>query len=89
MIQSNLQRVIVGSALVIATTALIPIARQTLRPVVRDLSKQMKYFIVSAKEGLEDMAAEVKFERMKKQMSQDMLIDCDVEIEEQTGRIFH
>ncbi|MDQ0247050.1 putative neutral ceramidase superfamily lipid hydrolase [Bacillus fengqiuensis] len=89
MIQSNLQRVIVGSALVIATTALIPIARQTLRPVVRDLSKQMKYFLVSAKEGLEDMAAEVKFERMKKQMSQDMLIDCDVEIEEQTGRIFH
>lgn len=89
MIQSNLQRVIVGSALVIATTALIPIARQTLRPVMRDLSKQMKYFLVSAKEGLEDMAAEVKFERMKKQMSQDMLIDCDVEIEEPPEPIFH
>lgn len=89
MIQTNLQRVIVGSVLVIATTALIPIARQTLRPMVKDLSKQMKFFLVSAKEGIEDMAAEVKFERMKKQLDQDVLIDCDVEIEEQTGRIFH
>ncbi|MBP0725324.1 hypothetical protein J5Y03_08985 [Bacillus sp. RG28] len=88
MIQRNVQRVIVGSALLIASTAIIPIARKTLRPVMGDLSRQMKYFIVSAKEGLEDMVAEVKFERMKKQLDKDMSIeyvDSEAEVSE---RIF-
>jgi hypothetical protein len=88
MIQRNLQRAIVGSALLIASTALIPIARRTLRPVIGDLSRQMKYLIVSGKEGLEDMVAEVKFERMKKQLDKEMSIeyvDSEVEVSE---RIF-
>jgi hypothetical protein len=65
MIQRGLQRVIVGSALAIATSALVPIAKQTLKPIVGNLSKQMKHFLVSTKEGIEDMIAEVKFERIK------------------------
>lgn len=82
MIERGLQRVIVSSALIIASAALIPIAKKTLRPVVRDLSRNMRYLLVSTKEGLEDMVAEVKFERMKKQLNKDMLIDYDGEIEE-------
>jgi hypothetical protein len=82
MIERGLQRVIVGSAIIIASTALLPIAKQTLRPVVRGLSKNMRYLIVSTKEGIEDIVAEVKFERMKKQMDKDMLIEYDGEIEE-------
>jgi predicted neutral ceramidase superfamily lipid hydrolase len=88
-VQRGLQRVIVGSALVIASTVILPIARETLRPIVRDLSKQMKYLLVSTKEGIEDIVAEVKFERMKKQLDKDMVIDCEVIIEEpERERIF-
>ncbi|MDD1515352.1 DUF5132 domain-containing protein [Priestia megaterium] len=88
MMKIGLQRVIVGSALVIASTALLPIAKQTLRPIVRDVSKNMKYMLVCTKEGIEDMVAEVKFERMKKQLNKDMLIDYDGEIEEVKESIF-
>ncbi|TYR80254.1 hypothetical protein FZC66_14090 [Priestia megaterium] len=70
-----LRRVIVGSALIVASTAIIPVARKTLRPVLYDLSKQMKYFVVSAKEELEDIVAEVKFERMQKQLDRELSID--------------
>jgi hypothetical protein len=88
-VQRGLQRLIVGSALIIASTVILPIARETLRPIMRDLSKQMKYLLVSTKEGVEDIVAEVKFERMKKQLDKDMVIDCEVIIEEpQRERIF-
>jgi predicted neutral ceramidase superfamily lipid hydrolase len=88
-VQRGLQRLIVGSALVIASTVILPIARETLRPIMRDLSKQMKYLLVSTKEGIEDIVAEVKFERMKKQLDKEMVIDCDVIIEEpERERIF-
>jgi hypothetical protein len=82
MIERGLQKVIVGSALIIASATLLPIAKQTLRPVVRDLSRNMRYLLVSTKEGIEDIVAEVKFERMKKQLDKDMLIEYDGEIEE-------
>jgi predicted neutral ceramidase superfamily lipid hydrolase len=88
-VQRGLQRLIVGSALVIASTVILPIARETLRPIMKDLSKQMKYLLVSTKEGIEDIVAEVKFERMKKQLDKDMVIDCEVIIEEpERERIF-
>ncbi|PAQ14050.1 hypothetical protein CD798_12250 [Bacillaceae bacterium SAOS 7] len=69
------QRVIVGSALIIASTAIIPVARKTLRPMMYDFSKQMKYLVVSAKEELEDIVAEVKFDRMQKHLERDVCID--------------
>ncbi|WP_416825269.1 DUF5132 domain-containing protein [Ectobacillus polymachus] len=78
MVEKYVHRVIVGSALLLAATAVIPIAKKTLRPIVRDLSKQTKYWIVSAKEGVEDIVAEVKFERMKKRLDQQNVIECDV-----------
>ncbi|WP_028401805.1 hypothetical protein [Ectobacillus panaciterrae] len=88
MVHSSLQRVIVGSALVIATSAILPIAKQVLRPVARDVSRQMKFFLVSAKEGIEDVVAEVKFERMKAQLDKDTFIDCEVEVVDRSEAIF-
>ena len=35
----------------------------------------MKYLAVSTKEGIEDIVAEVKFERMRKSLDKDMYID--------------
>ena len=35
----------------------------------------MKYLAVSTKEGLEDLVAEVKFERMRKSLDKDIFID--------------
>ncbi|PLR78735.1 DUF5132 domain-containing protein [Bacillus sp. V3-13] len=84
MFEKNMQRIVVGSALAIATTALLPVVKNTLRPIVLDLTRQMKYLIVSAKEGIEDMAAEVKFERIKKSLDKELFIDGEVyEVEHQ------
>ncbi|WP_338752284.1 hypothetical protein [Bacillus sp. FJAT-52991] len=83
------QRVIVGSALIIASTAIIPVARKTLRPMLYDFSKQMKYLVVSAKEELEDIVAEVKFDRMQKYLERDMCIDGHAyEVEDSEQSIF-
>lgn len=89
MIQRNLQTVIVGSALIFAVTAVLPIAKATLRPIVRDLSKQMKYLLVSTKDEIEDIVAEVKFERMKKHLNQELSIDYDLFEEDTQSQILH
>ena len=90
MIQRNLQSVIVGTALVIAATAVLPIAKATLRPIVRDLSKHMKYLFVTTKDGIEDIVAEVKFERIKKHLDQELLVDYELfEEENSQSQILH
>jgi len=85
MFQRSLQKVIVGSAVAFATATLLPIAKETLKPVIGQISRQMKYYIVSAKEGIEDIVAEVKFERMKKHLNQEsqMVIDYEEILQEQ------
>ncbi len=75
MIRRNIQGILVGSALAIVTTALYPVIKDTLRPLAYDLRRQMKYLAVSTKEGIEDMVAEVKFERMRKSLDKEMFID--------------
>jgi hypothetical protein len=89
MFQRSFQRIIVGTAVVIAAATIVPIARETLKPVIGQLSRQMKFYIVSAKEGIEDLVAEVKFERMKKFIDQDrtMVIDYKEFIEEQNEKV--
>jgi hypothetical protein len=89
MIERNLQRIIIGSALALATTALLPVVKKTLRPIMVDLSKQMRYLIVATKEEIEDMAAEVKFERMRKSLDKEIFIDSEVYEVENQNRIFH
>jgi hypothetical protein len=89
MIERNLQRIVIGSALALATTALMPVIKKTLRPIMLDLSKQMRYLIVATKEEIEDMAAEVKFERMRKSLDKEIFIDSEVYEVENQNRIFH
>ena len=89
MIERNLQRIVIGSALALATTALLPVIKKTLRPIMLDLSKQMRYLIVATKEEIEDMAAEVKFERMRKSLDKEIFIDSEVYEVENQNRVFH
>jgi hypothetical protein len=89
MIERNLQRIVIGSALALATTALLPVIKKTLQPIMLDLSKQMRYLIVATKEEIEDMAAEVKFERMRKSLDKEIFIDSEVYEVENQNRIFH
>jgi len=49
----------------------------------------MRYLIVATKEEIEDMAAEVKFERMRKSLDKEIFIDSEVYEVENQNRIFH
>jgi hypothetical protein len=84
----NIQRVVVGSAIAIVSTALFPVIKETLRPIARDLTRQMKYFVVITKEGIEDLAAEVKFERLRKSLDKDIFIESEGVETEHQNRIF-
>ena len=88
MIRRNLQGFVVGSALAIVTTALFPVIKETLRPIARDLTRQMKYFVVITKEGIEDLAAEVKFERIRKSLDKDIFVESESVETEHHNRIF-
>lgn len=88
MFRRNLQGFVVGSALAIVTTALYPVIKETLRPIARDLTRQMKYFVVVTKEGIEDLAAEVKFERIRKSLDKEIAIEGDNPESEHHSRIF-
>lgn len=89
MLERNLQRIVIGSAMVLATSALMPVVKNTMRPIVRDMTRQMKYLIVMTKEGIEDFAAEVKFERIRKSLDKDIFIDGETHESENQNRIFH
>lgn len=82
MLHSNLNRVIVGSVIIVAASTLLPVARDTLKPLVGQVSRQMRFFIVSAKEGLEDMVAEAKVERMKRHVNHQFVIEYNEMVED-------
>lgn len=88
MLRRNIQGIVVGSTLAIVTTALYPVIKATLRPIARDLTKQMKYFVVVTKEGIEDLVAEVKFEQMRKSLDKDIFIESESVETDQPNRIF-
>lgn len=79
MIQKNIDKVIVGAALVTATSAILPVAKSTLRPLLASglakgegLINRARFYIQLAKEEVEDIVAEAQFERMKKQLDQEI-----------------
>ncbi|MFY4776580.1 hypothetical protein [Metabacillus sp. RGM 3146] len=82
MLQNNLHRIIVGSVIVAAASTLLPVARDTLKPLVGQVSRQMRFLIVSAKEGIDDMIAEAKVERMKRHLDHQFIIDYKEVVEE-------
>jgi hypothetical protein len=79
MLQKNIEKLIMGAALVAAATVIVPIAKSTFRPLLANgltagegLMKRTKSYIQIAKEELEDIVAEAQFERMKKQLDREI-----------------
>jgi hypothetical protein len=84
MIQKNLDKLIVGAALAAAASALLPIAKSTLRPLLANgltagegLMNRARSIVQIAKEEVEDIVAEAQFERMKKQLDKEIAKGAD------------
>jgi hypothetical protein len=79
MINKTVERVVVGAALVIGASVLLPIAKTTLSAAAnaggRTLSgaiSGLRSGMQLAREELEDIVAEAQFERLKKQMDKEI-----------------
>ncbi|AJY76732.1 hypothetical protein [Paenibacillus beijingensis] len=79
MIVKHFEKIIVGAALAAAATTLLPIAKSTMRPLLaagweagEGLMNRTRSIVQIAKEEIEDIVAEAQFERMKKQLDQDI-----------------
>jgi hypothetical protein len=84
MIQKNLDKLIVGAALAAAASALLPIAKSTLRPLLANgltagevLMQRARSIVQIAREEVEDIVAEAQFERMKKQLDKEIAKGAD------------
>jgi hypothetical protein len=81
MIQKNLDNIIVGAALAVAASTLLPIAKSTFSPLAASglqsgtgLLNNARSLLQKAREEVEDIVAEAQFERMKKQMDQEIAL---------------
>jgi hypothetical protein len=81
MIQKCRDKWIVGAALTMAASALLPIAKNTLRPMAETgiqgaigLMNRTKSAIQIAREEIEDIIAEAQFERLKKQLDKEIAL---------------
>jgi hypothetical protein len=81
MIQKGLDKWIVGAALTMAASVLLPIAKNTLRPMAETgiqgaigLMNCTKSTIQIVREEIEDIIAEAQFERMKKQLDREIAL---------------
>lgn len=79
MIQKHFEKIIVGTALTVAASVIVPIAKNTLRPLAsagimgtKELMNRAKSAVVIAREEVEDIIAEAQFERMKKQFDREL-----------------
>jgi hypothetical protein len=79
MIQKNIEKIIIGAALVAASSVILPIAKKTLRPLLANgltagegLMQRARSYVQIAKEEVEDIVAEAQFERMKKQLDKEI-----------------
>ncbi|EHS57448.1 hypothetical protein [Paenibacillus sp. Aloe-11] len=86
MVQNSLEKMIIGTALAFAASALLPIAKTTFRPLAEagmqggaDLINRGKSYIQLARQEVEDIIAEAQFERMKKQLDQEISLLDDTQ----------
>ncbi|KZE72432.1 DUF5132 domain-containing protein [Paenibacillus polymyxa] len=86
MMQTNFEKIVIGTALAIAASALLPIAKTTFRPIAEagmqggtSLLNRGKSYLQLAREEVEDIIAEAKFERMKKQLDQEIALLDDTQ----------
>ncbi|ERI06838.1 hypothetical protein [Aneurinibacillus aneurinilyticus] len=80
-----IRRIIIGSTLALATVALLPVVRNTLRPLVATGIREAKSTLETIKEEMEDIVAEAKLERMQKQFDKE-LAESDIEIDQTKGK---
>ncbi len=79
MPQKVVEKVIVGAALTMAASVLLPIAKKSIPSLVQtgrmelgELASRTKSMIQMAREEMEDMVAEAQFERMKRQLDREI-----------------
>jgi hypothetical protein len=72
MIQKNMDKIIIGTALTIAASALLPIAKSTLQPIAAAGFQRARSFLQIAREEVEDIIAEAQFERMKQKLDKEI-----------------
>ncbi|MET3211183.1 UNVERIFIED_CONTAM: exonuclease VII small subunit [Paenibacillus sp. PvR008] len=79
MLQNNIDKIVIGTALAFAASALLPIAKTTFRPLAEagmqggvNLINRGKSYIQLARQEVEDIVAEAQFERMKRQLDQEI-----------------
>lgn len=85
MLERNLEKIIIGASLAFAASALLPIAKSALRPLVpagnpgeAGLLDRAKSMLQMAREEVEDIFAEAQFERMKRQLDKEIAqLDSD------------
>ncbi|BBI31900.1 DUF5132 domain-containing protein [Cohnella abietis] len=77
----NIEKLIMGAALVAASSVILPIAKSTLRPLLASgltagegLMNRARSYVQIAKEEVEDIVAEAQFERMKKQLDKEIAL---------------
>ena len=87
--QKNIEKLIMGAALVAASSVIVPIARSTLQPLLASgltagegLMKRARSYVQIAREEMEDIVAEAQFERMKKRLDKEI---ASMESEYATG----
>ncbi|MGW8957922.1 DUF5132 domain-containing protein [Paenibacillus sp. NPDC055715] len=86
MLQNNFDKIVIGTALAFAASALLPIAKTTFRPLAEagmqggaNWVNRGKSYIQLARQEVEDIIAEAQFERMKKQLDQEIALLDDTQ----------
>lgn len=79
MRSKSLDNILIGAALAAAASALLPIAKSTLRPMLAagleksgGLLDRARSCLQVAREEMEDIVAEAQFERMKKRLDKEI-----------------
>lgn len=74
----NIENLVIGSALAVASSVLLPIAKQLVVPLVSstdgsmDIPGKVKSFVQFAREEVEDIYAEAQYERLKRQLDHEI-----------------
>jgi gas vesicle protein len=67
-----IRKVVIGSTLALASAALLPVVRNTLRPLVESGARGVKSTFETIKEEVEDIIVEAKIDRMQKQFEKEL-----------------
>ncbi|MGH0926093.1 hypothetical protein [Bacillus pacificus] len=78
-----IRKIVIGSTLALASAALLPVVRNTLRPLAQSGTKVVKSTFETIKEEVEDIIVEAKMDRMQKQFEKELSYVEDDHAEEQ------